>query len=31
MEQAMRFFIEQFERFRSSVPLQNIVEKKLGY
>jgi hypothetical protein len=31
MEQAMRFFIEQFERFRSGVPLQNIVEKKLGY
>ena len=31
MEQAMRFFIEQFERFRTSVPLQNIVEKKLGY
>lgn len=31
MEQAMRFFLDQFERFRTGVPLHNIVEKKLGY
>jgi phosphoglycerate dehydrogenase-like enzyme len=30
-EQAMRFFLEQFERFRSGQPLTNIVDKKLGY
>ena len=31
LDQAMRFFIEQFERFQTGVPLQNVVEKKLGY
>jgi phosphoglycerate dehydrogenase-like enzyme len=31
MDKAMRFFLEQFERFRSGVPLQNVVEKRLGY
>jgi phosphoglycerate dehydrogenase-like enzyme len=30
-EQAMRFFLEQFERFRTGEPLCNIVNKKLGY
>jgi phosphoglycerate dehydrogenase-like enzyme len=31
MEQAMRFFLEQFERFRTGAPLKNVVEKHLGY
>ena len=31
MEQAMQFFIDQFERFRKGEPLLNIVNKKLGY
>jgi phosphoglycerate dehydrogenase-like enzyme len=31
MDQAMRFFIEQFDRFSKGVPLQNMVDKKLGY
>ena len=31
LDQAMRFFIEQFERFRTGVPLKNVVDKKLGY
>ena len=31
MDQAMRFFVEQFDRFSKGVPLQNIVDKKLGY
>ncbi len=31
MEQAMRFFLEQFERFRRGQPLKNVVEKHLGY
>src|SRR5262249_5408316 len=30
-EQAMRFFLEQFDRFRRGEPLRNIVNKKLGY
>jgi phosphoglycerate dehydrogenase-like enzyme len=28
---AMRFFLEQFERFRNGEPLRNVVEKDLGY
>lgn len=31
MEQAMQFFIQQFERFRKGETLLNIVDKKLGY
>ena len=31
MDQAMRFFLTQFERFRNGEPLRNVVEKKLGY
>jgi len=31
MEQAMLFFLEQFEHFRKGEPLLNIVDKKLGY
>jgi len=31
MEQAMQFFIDQFERFRKGEPLLNVVNKKLGY
>jgi phosphoglycerate dehydrogenase-like enzyme len=31
MEQAMRFFVAQFERFAKGEPLQNVVNKKLGY
>jgi len=30
-EQAMRFFLAQFERFASGKPLENVVEKKQGY
>jgi phosphoglycerate dehydrogenase-like enzyme len=30
-EQAMRFFLEQFERFRTGEPLRNVVNKKQGY
>jgi phosphoglycerate dehydrogenase-like enzyme len=31
LDQAMRFFLENFERFRKGEPLRNIVDKKLGY
>ena len=31
LNQAMRFFLEQYQRFSSGQPLQNIVEKHLGY
>jgi phosphoglycerate dehydrogenase-like enzyme len=31
MDQAMYFFLAQFERFRKGEPLLNIVDKKLGY
>jgi phosphoglycerate dehydrogenase-like enzyme len=31
IEQAMRFFIEQFQRYSSGMPLKNVVDKKLGY
>jgi phosphoglycerate dehydrogenase-like enzyme len=31
MEQAMLFFLKQFDRFRKGEPLLNIVDKKLGY
>jgi phosphoglycerate dehydrogenase-like enzyme len=31
MEDAMRFFLSQYERFRNGEPLQNVVEKKRGY
>ena len=31
LDNAMRFFITQFERFRRGEPLANVVEKKLGY
>ena len=31
LDQAMRFFLAQFERFRKGQPLMNVVEKKLGY
>jgi len=31
LDQAMRFFIAQFERFRKGEPLLNVVDKKLGY
>ena len=30
-EQAMRFFVAQFERYRKGEPLVNIVKKELGY
>lgn len=30
-DNAMRFFVEQFERFRKDEPLQNIVNKHAGY
>ena len=30
-EQAMRFFLEQYQRFRAGEPLRNVVNKKLGY
>jgi phosphoglycerate dehydrogenase-like enzyme len=31
LERAMRFFLEQFERFRKGEPLVNVVDKRLGY
>jgi len=31
LEQAVRFFLEQYERFRKGEPLKNIVNKQLGY
>lgn len=31
MDQAMRFFLAQFERFRKGEPLLNVVDKQLGY
>jgi len=31
LDNAMKFFIEQFERFRKGEPLLNVVDKKLGY
>ena len=31
MEQAMMFFLKQFDRFRKGEPLLNIVDKRLGY
>jgi phosphoglycerate dehydrogenase-like enzyme len=31
LDQAMRFFLEQFERFRKGEPLKNVVDKKMGY
>ena len=31
LQQAMRFFLENFERFRKGEPLRNVVDKKLGY
>jgi phosphoglycerate dehydrogenase-like enzyme len=31
LNQTMRFFIEQYERFVSGEPLKNVVDKRLGY
>lgn len=31
LDNAMKFFIEQYERFRKDEPLLNLVDKKLGY
>ncbi len=31
LDLAMRFFLEQFERFSKGEPLRNVVDKKLGY
>jgi phosphoglycerate dehydrogenase-like enzyme len=31
LDNAMKFFIEQYERFRQGKPLLNVVDKKLGY
>ncbi len=31
LDQAMRFFVENFDRFRKGEPLRNVVDKKLGY
>jgi len=31
LDNAMRFFIEQFRRFQKGEPLLNVVDKKLGY
>ena len=30
-EQAMKFFLQEFQRFVSGQPLKNVVEKRLGY
>jgi phosphoglycerate dehydrogenase-like enzyme len=31
LEQAMSFFLDNFERYRKGEPLRNVVDKKLGY
>ncbi|HKQ86595.1 MAG TPA: D-2-hydroxyacid dehydrogenase [Candidatus Acidoferrales bacterium] len=31
LDDAMRFFVAQFERYRLGMPLLNVVDKKLGY
>ena len=31
LDEAMRFFLEQLQRFQSGIPLLNIVDKKFGY
>ena len=31
LDQAMQFFLKQYDRFRTGQPLENIVEKHLGY
>jgi phosphoglycerate dehydrogenase-like enzyme len=31
LDNAMQFFLEQFERYRRDEPLFNVVDKKLGY
>jgi len=31
LDRAMRFFVDQFERFRKREPLRNVVNKELGY
>jgi phosphoglycerate dehydrogenase-like enzyme len=31
LDQAMQFFLAQYQRFSSGQPLQNVVEKHLGY
>ena len=31
LRQAMRFFLQQYDRFSTGQPLENIVEKHLGY
>jgi phosphoglycerate dehydrogenase-like enzyme len=31
LKDAMRFFLAQYERFRKGEPLENVVEKRLGY
>ncbi len=31
LEDAMQFFVDNFERFRKGEPLKNVVEKRLGY
>jgi phosphoglycerate dehydrogenase-like enzyme len=30
-DQAMRFFLEQYQRFQKGEPLRNVVDKRLGY
>jgi phosphoglycerate dehydrogenase-like enzyme len=31
LDQAMAFFVKQYERFRTGAPLENVVDKRLGY
>jgi phosphoglycerate dehydrogenase-like enzyme len=31
LDQAMRFFLKQYERFQAGEPLENVVDKRLGY
>jgi len=31
LEDAMRFFLQQFERFRKGQPLENLVDMTRGY
>jgi phosphoglycerate dehydrogenase-like enzyme len=31
LDRAMRFFLQQYDRFSKGEPLENVVDKKLGY
>jgi phosphoglycerate dehydrogenase-like enzyme len=31
LDRAMQFFLDQYDRFRQGKPLENVVDKRLGY